>query len=87
MLAGRHFAGEEYRNGFLGESVRRRPWCRVARWTSWAAAKRMNRLAANAANWAGSANSAAISRPISVPNTSGNAVPSPGKVRPSWPSN
>ena len=30
MLAGRHFAGEEYRSGLSGESVRRRPWCRVA---------------------------------------------------------
>jgi hypothetical protein len=31
MLAGRHFAGEEYRNGFPGESVRRRSRCRAAR--------------------------------------------------------
>ena len=30
MLAGRHFAGEEYRGGFPSESVRGRPGCGVA---------------------------------------------------------
>ena len=29
-LAGRHFAGEEYRGGVAGESVGRRSWCGVA---------------------------------------------------------
>ena len=49
------------------------------------APNRMNRLLPSAASRAGSANSAATSRPTLVARTSGSARVRPGKVRSSWP--
>ena len=50
-------------------------------WISRAAAKRISLFTPSADSRAGSANSAATSRPILVPSTSGNASVNPGNAR------
>ena len=84
QVGGQDPPGDRARRGSAARLERRSPDVRPpARrsWTSRAAANRISRFTPRAVSRAGSANSAATSRPILVPNTSGNASVNPGNAR------